>query len=325
MRTTRQSARENPVCLVLYLLVVLACGDVMYGQQEPPDLVGVRERYRNELRASIDPVRARYLKALEELKRRYTQKGDLSSALAVDNEIKVIKAESFAVSSGKVRKLDLGQGATLELVWISPGTFLMGSNDAEVERPIHRVRITKGFWMGKYEVTQAQWEAVMGSNTSRIKGSDYPVENLGWDEAMEFCKKIGARLPTEAEWEYACRAGTTTRYYTGDRDSDLDRAGWYMDNSGKNPRPVGQKAPNAFELYDIHGNVWEWCADWAGRTYPSGEESNPVGPSSGQHRVTRGGSNDHIASHCRSAFRNAHDPQARFKHSIGFRVCLDIQ
>jgi formylglycine-generating enzyme required for sulfatase activity len=200
----------------------------------------------------------------------------------------------------------------------------MGSNERDDEKPVHRVKITKGFWMGKYEVTQEQWEAVMGTNLSRFKGAQNPVESVSWNEVVEFCRKTGTRLPTEAEWEYACRAGTTTKYSSGDSDSDLDGVAWYSGNSGNTTHPVGQKQPNAWGLYDMYGNVWEWCADWyAGSYYQNSTGNDPTGPPSGSVRVLRGGSWFSDPGGCRSAGRVWIYPGSRFSY-IGFRVCLDF-
>jgi formylglycine-generating enzyme required for sulfatase activity/serine/threonine protein kinase len=223
-------------------------------------------------------------------------------------------------------QLDLGRGVRMELVFIAPGEFLMGSNESNYEKPIHTVRITRGFWMGKYEVTQEQWEAVMGNNPSNFKGAQNPVEKVSWNNATEFCRKTGTRLPTEAEWEYACRAGTTTKYSSGDSDSDLNGVAWYFGNSGRQTHTVGQKAANPWGLYDMHGNVWEWCADWYADSYYQNSPGNdPTGPPSGSARVLRGGSWYDSPGVCRSAFRNWFTPDYRNFNFFGFRVCLDSE
>jgi formylglycine-generating enzyme required for sulfatase activity len=217
----------------------------------------------------------------------------------------------------------------LELLPISAGRFAMGStNGGSDERPVTQVEITRAFWLGKTEVTQAQWEAVMGSNPSRFKGADRPVEQVSYDDALEFCRKLTAReraagrlpsgyeytLPTEAQWEYACRAGTT-----GDYAGSLDSMGWYGDNSGRQTHSVGQKQANAWGLYDMHGNVWEWCLDWYAGSLPGGTVRDPSGPSSGSFRVIRGGSWNDAASRCRSANRNHFVPGF---FNLGFRLAL---
>jgi len=167
----------------------------------------------------------------------------------------------------------------MEFVLIPAGTFTMGSPDSDSnaydhEKPAHQVTISEPFYMGKYEVTQAQWKAVMGENPSRFKGDDHPVENVSWEDVQQFIQKLNAkegkeacRLPTEAEWEYAARAGTTTIYSFGNNASQLGNYAWYDENSGNTTHPVGDKPPNPWGLYDMHGNVWEWVQDWYGPIY----------------------------------------------------------
>ena len=196
------------------------------------------------------------------------------------------------------------------------------------EKPAHSVTLTKPFYMGKLAVTQAQWQQVMGADPSNFKGRDKPVETVSWDDAQAFCKKLSeqtkemVRLPTEAEWEFACRAGTNTAYYSGDTDKDLDRVAWYDANSKNTTHSVGQKAPNAFGLYDMHGNVWQWCEDWYGEGYyRKSEAENPHGPADGAFRVLRGGSWTYGSSHCRSARRRWGAPGRR-GFDVGFRIAL---
>ncbi len=228
-------------------------------------------------------------------------------------------------AAGFTRTVGLTKDITIDLVWIPAGTFVRGSPKTEKYRwgdeTQHTVRISSGFWMSKYEITQAQYQAVMGTNPSHSKGEDYPVQTVSWDDAVAFCGRITGRLPTEAEWEYACRAGTRTRYNTGDTRDDLYRAGWYRDNSGFEVHPVGRKTGNAWGLHDMHGNLWEWCSDWYG-VYPDGPVTDPAGPSSGQNRVYRGGSWRTEAGECRSADRRHTAPATRGIFG-GFRVVLD--
>ena len=230
-------------------------------------------------------------------------------------------------------------GLGLELVKIEPGTFMMGSpGHNSDEGPPTRVTISKGFSMSKYEVTQGQYEAVMGANPSRFKGNlNLPVENVSWVDATNFCAKLTEqerqagrlpdgyvyRLPTEAEWEYACRAGTTTRFSYGDDPEyvELGEYAWYDENSSSRTHPVGQKKPNPWGLYDMHGNVWEWCLDWYSGSYPGGSVTDPKGPSSGSFRVIRGGSWYVSARFCRSAIRDWFVPSLRHSR-LGFRVVL---
>jgi len=229
--------------------------------------------------------------------------------------------------------LNLGKGVTMKLVLIRPGNFLMGSPDSEQGRkteegPQHQVTISKSFYVGVTEVTQAQYEAVMGTNPSKFKGPTNPVEMVSWDEAVEFCRRLSektgktVRLPTEAEWEYACRAGSKTRFSFGDSDSALGDYAWYGSNSGGKTHPVGQKKPNPWGLYDMHGNVWEWCADWYG-DYPKGAVTDPQGPAAGTSRVLRGGSWHGNPNDCRSANRNRITPG--YRHGdCGFRVVVSV-
>jgi len=208
----------------------------------------------------------------------------------------------------------------ITLILVKPGTFRMGSPLWPTEGPAHDVEITKPFYLGETEVTQAQWQRVMGSNPSNWKGNDLPVEQVSWEDAMEFCRKTGYRLPTEAEWEYACRAGSTTRFSFGDAAGDLGAYAWYDGNREKRTHPVSQKKPNAWGFLDMHGNVWEWCADWyAGDYYGHSPRQNPKGPSSGSVRVSRGGSWRLNPWFCRSATRGAGAPSDRDDNS-GFRV-----
>jgi len=216
----------------------------------------------------------------------------------------------------------------IEFVQIQPGEFSMGCSpgDSECfdsEKPPHRVRITQGFQMGRYEVTQEQWQAVLGSNPSRFQGATLPVEQVSWDDVQGFLQRLNARndgyryrLPTEAEWEYAARAGTTDKYAGA---SALGDAAWYDSNSGGTTHPVGQKRPNAWGLYDMLGNVWEWCQDWYG-DYSSGAVDNPTGPSSGSQRIVRGGSWYGLAWLVRVSYRFGVVPGDRdLSFGFGFR------
>lgn len=219
----------------------------------------------------------------------------------------------------------------VEFVKIPAGSFTMGRDKNfeegdDVETPQHKVTITRDFYLGKYEVTQAQWVAVMGSNPSNFMGRTNPVEQVSWDDVQVFLGKLnqmepgrGYRLPTEAEWEYACRAGSTTKYAFGDSENELGDYAWCYENSGERAHPVGQKRPNAWGLYDMHGNVWEWCEDWYG-TYPSGSVTDPKGSTMGSRRVLRGGSWFDYAQSCRSAFRLVRSPGNR-DNSLGLRLC----
>lgn len=239
------------------------------------------------------------------------------------------------------------------MVFVPGGTFLMGSSDTEVraayeeakrirdvdvfnsysleefssEKPKHQVTVSS-FYMGKYEVTQAQYQAVMGTNSSSYKDDNLPVENVSWNKATEFCSKLSRmtgrkyRLPTEAEWEYACRAGTT-----GDYAGELDAMAWYRNNSGAfGPHPVGQKQPNGFRLYDMHGNVWEWCEDIWHENYNGAPSDGSAWLDGGdpKRRVFRGGSAFNFAISLRSAWRNSWEPNQVVTPGLGFRVVMNL-
>ena len=231
------------------------------------------------------------------------------AAQAKTEQQREVKARSLACPQiGGTHRLDLGGGVSFELCGIPAGEFRMGSLDgADDEKPVRLVRITQPFWMGKYAVTQVQYRAVMGANPSTHQGADKPVHNISWEDATEFCQRLSqkagqtVRLPTEAEWEYACRAGTTTHYYHGDSEDGLADVAWYGRWLG-GPEAVGQKRPNLWGLYDMHGNVWEWCQDWYG-PYPGVDVADPKGPATGSNRVLRGGSWGSDAFYCRTADR----------------------
>jgi formylglycine-generating enzyme required for sulfatase activity len=217
-----------------------------------------------------------------------------------------------------------------EMIRIEPGTFNMGSGEVGNAQPTTQVTITKGFWLGKTEVTQAQWQTVMGNNPSNFEGDSLPVEQVSWDDAMEFCRKLTEReraagrlpvgyvytLPTEAQWEYACRAGTT-----GDYAGELNAMAWYLQNAGGTTHPVATKQANAWGLHDMHGNVWEWCLDWYAPQLPGGSVTDPTGPSSGSSRVFRGGGWCFADAGCRSAVRDWSGPGFR-GNILGFRPAL---
>ena len=238
--------------------------------------------------------------------------------------------------------------APSNMVFMPPGTFRMGSPTNEIGRslsegPQTEVTISRGFWMGKYLVTQGEYQALIGSNPSFFNtnfgfGSDLtrPVDSVSWFDATYFCAQFTQqeraagriasnclyRLPTEAEWEYGCRAWTSTRFNYGDDPGymNLTNYAWFFDDSGEMTHPVGQKLPNSWGLYDMHGNLEEWCQDWYG-PYLGGTAIDPQGPVTGSFRVLRGGYWADTASYCRSASRNEHDPEATHYH-IGFRAVL---
>ena len=261
----------------------------------------------------------------------------------------VAGTQSLAVALEKLRGPEEEQPWTipelgLEMLPISTGTFILGSPLSELSRdpeegPQTRVTLTRSYWLGKFEVTQKQWRAVMGNNPAHFQGDELPVESVSWFDAMEFCRRLNEKecsadrlpegyeytLPTEAQWEYVCRAGTTGPYA-----DTLDEMAWFFKGmfskgSSTKTHPVGQKKPNAWGFYDMHGNVWEWCRNWIyleeGGFYPGGRVIDYTGPSSGSSRVARGGGWYSAARFCRSAERFGNHPDNR-NNGLGFRLAL---
>lgn len=233
--------------------------------------------------------------------------------------------------------------AGIDLVWVSPGTYLMGSAEEEGGRgddegPRTQVTLSQGFWLGKYPVTVAQYRLLTGRSPSPFApaGPHAPVVNVSWHEAMGFCTELTRRerssgrlpqgyaftLPTEAQWEFACRAGSGARFSFGEIDARLVDYGWFSENSEGSPQPVGRQLPNGYGLFDMHGNVGEWCRDWYAPRLPGGRRDDPLGPAPGGERVYRGGSFGVPARYCRSASRHGYDPQRGFAQ-LGFRLCLE--
>ncbi len=227
--------------------------------------------------------------------------------------------------------LDMGNGVEMKFVLVPKGSFTMGSPVGEPGRdddegPRHQVIVTRPFYMLTTEVTQQQYRRVMADNPSSVKDIYNPVEMVSWNDATEFCRKLSERagrqmtLPTEAQWEYACRAGSSTRFSFADGEKLLGSYCWYNDNSSNRTHPVATKWPNSWGLYDMHGNVWEWCRDWyAPDTYTTDIKIDPMGPSAGQLKVVRGGNRGGRPSICRSADRHCFSPDMTIA-SVGFRV-----
>jgi len=262
----------------------------------------------------------------------------------------------ISCSSDSESAVDINGSTKKDMVLIQPGTFQMGNTGAYAglydEKPIHTVTISKAFYIGKYEVTQKQYQAVMNANPSEFKGDNYPVETVTWYDAVAFCNALskqegltpcytingtdvacnfnadGYRLPTEAEWEYACKAGITTDFYNGiltnmmfePLDTNLNKIAWYGGNSDSVTHPVGQKLPNLNGLYDMSGNVREWCWDWYG-LYSNEAATDPKGTVLDSNRVLRGGCWSNSARNCRSSFRDLELPTPLIKDgSNGFRI-----
>ena len=275
----------------------------------------------------------------------------LRKILTLHSEIRDVrgKLENLIHDPGELKVVHLSRHLSLKLLYVPAGSFLMGSPDTEKghsidEGPRHRVTISRGFWMGKYEVTQAQWRGIMKSNPSILKPKrpflkklglsnlphvdqrELPVERVSWNDVQEFIRKLNRktgltfRLPTEAEWEYACRAGSESAYYFGDNRKELSRYAWYNGNTSAETHPVGRKKPNAWGLCDMAGNVFEWCQDWYSRDfYQYSPATDPTGPSSGTARVFRGGSWFSSENRCRSAFRYGYNPDLKYAN-LGFRL-----
>lgn len=278
------------------------------GEDDMPEAPTIRPTQRTASRAEAD--------------------SDASATVDAGEEVEAPHADQ------KACMVDVGDGVTMKLAYIPAGTFVMGSDVKEPDEyfdndaPAHRVSITHPFYMSVTEVTQAQYAAIMGGNPSKFPGTNNPVEQVSWEDAVAFCKALSKktgrtfRLPTEAEWEYACRAGSTTRYSFGDDADALSAYAWFEENSDRKTHPVGQKKPNAWGLFDMHGNVWEWCSDWVGE-YRNAAVTDPEGPSSGSARILRGGSCVDDARGCRSTYRFCGKPDSRYR-TFGLRVLMEV-
>jgi formylglycine-generating enzyme required for sulfatase activity len=228
----------------------------------------------------------------------------------------------------------------MKMIWVPPGKFVMGSPKSEPghrqeEEELHQVTISRGFWVGQFEVTQAQFETILGDNPSAFKDPQMPVHKVNWHEAMEFCEVLTEReksvnrmpnkwsfnLPSEAQWEYACRADTTTVFHFGNEAEELPPYGWFADNSDGGPKTIGTKKPNAWGIHDLHGNMGEWCFDWYGKAYPVDGSVDPITEKASAFKVFRGGTYTDIPERCRAAHRHRITPETR-NPWIGFRVVL---
>ena len=270
-----------------------------------------------EVALEAGSYRRAFLAAMRHLESVDRSKEHSAAALRVLEEAEAKNADELV----EVRAV----AADMEFVWVPPGDFRMGTTSKEGDRdeyPRTQVRITQGFWFGKYEVIQTEWEAVMGTNPSHFGGCGRcPVEQVSWEDVQEFIWMLNAgeegsryRLPTEAEWEYAARAGTRgDRYARG-----LDAIAWCADNSERKTHSVGQKTPNAWGLHDVLGNVWEWVEDRYG-DYPGGRVTDPRGPGLGSLRVLRGGGWSNRARHCRTSSRSNDDPDYGYVN-VGLRL-----
>jgi formylglycine-generating enzyme required for sulfatase activity len=283
----------------------------------------------------------KYLPEIEQRIEQSLSKGDCKDAQEWYVVYKKVNSKTNADIERRIRECEQGtagnnastttvNGVAFEMVFVQGGTFTMGCTSEQSdcwddEKPAHQVSLSS-YSIGKYEVTQAQWEVVMDTNPSYFKGDNLPVELVSWNDVQGFIRKLNAqtgkryRLPTEAEWEFAARGGNRSGGYKYAGSNSLGNVAWYTDNSGKKTHPVGQKTPNELGIYDMSGNVYEWCSDWFG-SYSSSAPSNPTGASSGSSRVSRGGGWYRSAAYCRVASRNRYSPSIS-DSSLGFRLVL---
>jgi formylglycine-generating enzyme required for sulfatase activity len=269
----------------------------------------------------------------------YVNPNPVSSRTSTEEYVNPNPASSRTSTEVNVNSNPLSQGMSSEekeriiqklvsnMVYVSGGTFKMGGKRKPFfdEKPTHSVTLSS-YYIGKYEVTQAEWKTVMGSNPSEIKGDDRPVENVSWDDCQTFISRLNSitgrsfSLPTEAQWEFSARGGNSSRGYKYSGSNNVGDVAWYIDNSGGTTHDVGTKSPNELGLYDMSGNVWEWCSDWGGN-YSSNSQTNPTGPSSGSGRVNRGGSCGGLAGGCRVSCRYFNSPGRRYG-GMGLRLVL---
>ena len=348
LRKAEQAVRDGDIAIALLAMERLEALQREHGLESAPE---DHYRYAQAWEAAGEPERAmesavRYLQLRGRDAEHYTEALDLmnraesgkagpaagvSAASRVEPGLpqspRQARTAPAAPPSAPAPQPRAGQSGVfdgMEFAWIPAGDFRMGSTSSDAfddQRPVTRVRISRGFWLGKHEVTQAEWQAVMGTNPSRFSGCGRcPVETVSWNDAQGFIGRLNARgggryrLPTEAEWEYAARAGTSGDRYA----ANVDAIAWCGEGLDGSTHPVGQKVPNAFGLHDMLGNVYEWVQDWYGG-YPGGSLTDPRGPGSGSNRVYRGGSWLNVARSCRASDRNNSAPGSR-DGSLGFRL-----
>ena len=309
-----------------------------------PALITINARGATEIRFNKvtqtgDPITASYQPVQSEYQINLGIGNHIIAAQgkALNGNESVVKYQTITVEilgPGEECTFPLGNsGESIVMCWIPSGSFEMGSPAGEQDRdgdeePVHRVTFTEGFWLGKYELTQVQWEAVMGNNPSSYEGVNRPVERVSWTDIQGFESALGNafRLPSESEWESACRGGTTTRFYWGEdpNETEIGNYAVYGDNDPGGTANVGTKQPNAWGLYDMSGNVWEWCEDWYHSDYTNAPNDGSAWISpSGSFRVSRGGGWNGLAQYCRSALRNNNDPSSRYYY-LGFRLVRSL-
>ena len=302
----------------LYLSLLLALFPLFLLAQLPVTRNSTKPKAKPKTEQAAKPTPAKK-KTNQPAKPSAGQRSNAASSSASSSR-QSISSQTFAAN-----------GVSFDMMYVKGGTFTMGAtseqgSDAyDDEKPTHRVTLSS-FYIGKYEVTQALWKAVMGSNPSNWKGDNLPVEMISWNDCRDFIRKLNAltgknfRLPTEAEWEFAARGGNNSRGYKYAGSNNIGDVAWYKGNSGNKTHVVGTKSPNELGLYDMSGNVWEWCQDWYG-SYSSASQTNPTGTNSGSSRVRRGGSWINIARNCRSSNRDGNRPGNR-SNSEGLRLVL---
>ena len=308
--------------------------DVYFGSDNPPPLVNSGQRSSSYDLDTLGFHETYYWKIVATDDNDNTTVGGIWSFTTVE--------ETRGTDPGELREFNLGNsGMSVSMVWIPEGSFMMGAQTNEIdavsdEYPQHEVTFESGFWMGKYEITQEQWTAIMGSNPAFFAGENMPVERVSWEEAHVFIDRLNSgtgsspfRLPTEAEWEYCCRAGfDNVRFPWGDDSTyaRLVRYGWYDSNSEGRTHEIGQKLPNRWGLHDMHGNVWEWCEDWYHDSYNGAptDGSAWIEIDNGATRVRRGGAWNYGSKECRSAYRFRASPSSRYS-SLGLRLVRNAE
>ncbi len=294
------------------------------------ELLPMREQRKQAAAAERRRIEEEKRKAAEAAERKRREEEERRRR-AAEEERRRREEEKRKAAEAAERQCLIGM---FEMVKVAGGTFTMGAStsDSEAdsdEKPAHRVTLS-GYYIGKYEVTQKQWVEIMGSNPSYFKGDNLPVERVSWEDIQEFLRKLNAktgmnyRLPTEAEWEFAARGGNSSRGYKYSGSDNIGNVAWYDGNSGSKTHPVGTKSPNELGIYDMTGNVWEWCQDrFDSNYYSNSPSSNPKGPSSGAIRVLRGGSWFNIARNCRVSRRFHYTPGSR-DYYFGFRLAASL-
>lgn len=335
------SSRTASVAFLLLVMCVpgVVRGAVMDMKTNLDAITSMREAGIEMANKPLAEIRTKYHLALQQHQKVAREGGDLNGVLAVTTALELLKSGApFSPLSADPK---IAKGVEVKMCWIPPGEFVMGSPEVEMgrrdEETQHKVIITQGFWLGKYEVTQEQWQAVMGNNPSKFNGKNLPVEQVSWNmisgsggflEKANNNATTGERfhLPTEAQWEYACRAGTQTSLNNGKEITtangdcrNLHEVAWYKANSEGKTHPVGKNNANAWSMQDMHGNVWELCKDWKG-TYPTGAVTDPQGADSSPFRVVRGGCWNNDARFCRTAYRYHNYKPSNISSSIGFRL-----